>query len=69
MIFETLTEQRWRHKWQVVREVYRDGVVTTNALSSHRTELVALLIANARNLLDGRPDRAYDVRDTPEVVR
>lgn len=66
MIHNSATERRWRHRWQVVREFHGGGVAV---LASHRSELVALLHAHIRNLFDRRPDRACDVRRTPEVVR
>jgi hypothetical protein len=67
MIFETLTEQRWRHQWQVVRVFAY--VPRPVVLASHRTELVALLHASVRNVFDRGPDRVYGVRRSPEVVR
>lgn len=67
MIFETLIEQRWRHPWQVVREFTYDARPVV--LTSHRSELVALLHAHLRNRFDRGTDRFYDVRRSPEVVR
>jgi hypothetical protein len=66
MIHKSSTARNWRHPWQVVRE-FDNGVVMV--VSSHRTKLIALLCAYARNVFDRRPDRACDVRLTPEVVR